>query len=167
MATWQKLVIVVAAAVGSVFGWRAIRSALASDEQQIVWVFEDMQRGFNDTRMAPVLGGFANAYRDESSGITRQELREVLTYLFLRVHDPETKRFRLRMELDADALQVAVDEGAGTAQVSGTARFFDHVDGVDQLFWDARFDAELASGSEGWQVVRTTQVNVADIADLD
>ena len=166
MGLWQKAAVVLVVVVGSVFGWRAVRSALASDEQKIRWVFEDMERGFNGTRMAPVLGGFERGYRDESSGITRDELREVLAYLFLREHDPETKRFRLRMELDAEALRIEVGE-PGRATVDGSASFFEREGDEEQLFWGASFRAELEDEGEGWVVVRTYEVNVADIRDLD
>ena len=166
MGLGQKLLIVGVVALGSVFGWRTLRSALASDEQKIRWVFEDMQSGFNRTRMAPVIRGFEISYRDESSGLTRDELREVLAYLFLREHDPETKRFRLRMELDGDALAVQITDET-SATVSGAARFFELEDGAEQVFWDARFVAELVDGEKGWQVVRTKEVNVAEIDDLE
>lgn len=162
----QKVFLVAALAVGAVFGWRTIRSALASDEDKVRWVFQDMEHGFNNTRMAPVIGGFAKSYQDESSGVTRAELREILAYLFLRKHDPETKRFRLRVEIDEEALAVAIDEVSRKATVSGAARFFDTLGDEEQIFWDARFEAELVDAGEGWEVVQTGRVNVAEMEDL-
>jgi len=166
MGVLKNMLLIGLALASAVFGWRVLRSALASNEQKIRWVFEDVQQGFDATRLAPVIGGFEPGFRDESSGMTRNELRDVLIYLFLNEHDPETKRFSLRMELDPDALEIEMT-GPAHAAVRGAARFIEVRAGVERVFWDARFVAELDELEDGWQIVRTSQVNLTDLQDLD
>ncbi|MFT5049896.1 MAG: hypothetical protein ACI8QZ_001289 [Chlamydiales bacterium] len=166
MGFWQRVGLVCVTATAVTVGGRALRVAMASDEQQVRWVFEKLQRGFDNTRLGPVIRGFDENYMDESSGMTREDLRSTLIYLFLNEKDPETRRFSLRMELDSDALQVEVADGT-YARVHGSARFFELRGGVERVFWDARFLAELVDSATGWHIVHTSGVNVADLEDLD
>lgn len=151
------------------FGGRALWFALSSDEDQIAWVLDDMVDGFNEARMRPVIGGFARHYTDESSDATREEVRQALAGLFFGEVDPRTKAFLLHVELDTDDLPIELTPGTGgepaRAKLVLHPRFTTRKSGTEELYWDASVHVEMAETEDGWQIVRTSQVNHADRRD--
>jgi hypothetical protein len=146
-----------------VLAGRWVWRALAPDETKIRWVCEDMLDGFNEMRTARVARGLAPDFRDESSGLTREEVREVCRYAFLNELDPKDKSFAYRAEFVPEVWKVKVAEGTPKrATATLGARFFDKRGGKERLFWEARVEGEFALGDEGWQWTRTTSVNHSD-----
>jgi hypothetical protein len=147
----------------AVLAGRWIWRALASDETKIRWVCEDMLDGFNQMRTARVVRGLAPAFLDESSGVTREEVREVCIYVFMNELDPDDKGFALRAEFVPEEWTVKVAEGTPKrATATLGARFFDKRGEKERLFWQARVEGELARGDDGWQWTRMTSVNHSD-----
>jgi len=165
----RQFVLVTGALLILWFGGRALWYALSGDEDQIAWVLDEMVDGFNDTRMRSVLGGFSRDFRDESSGATRAEVHQALASLFMSELDPETKEFLLRVELPTDDLEIDLVEGTGDepsrAKLVLHPRFTTRESGTEELYWDATVHVEMVEGDDGWQLVRTSQVNHADRRD--
>jgi len=140
--------------VGGTRFWRS----LMTPEEAIEWRIEKMVSGFNDTRMAPVISGFSDNYVDEASGVDRTDMMRILAHLFFTETDPETKAFRLQVELVDSSLSIAID-GAGTARVSFELFFRDTFKGTTREYWRPRIDAELTNGARGWTFTRSINVD--------
>ncbi|MFT4541271.1 MAG: hypothetical protein ACI841_003330 [Planctomycetota bacterium] len=153
-------IVLVAALVWTV---GAVRFALASPEERIRMRIDRMAIGFNTTKMAGVLGGFAHEYRDDDQEIDRDRVKEILLYLFFREIDPLTKRFRLRVEVPEPEFSVELD-GAdrSKAVVNMRAVFYERDGDSEELYWDARVTADMVEGEDGWQLLRTRKVNHSD-----
>ena len=130
---------------------RAVLRALASDETKIRRVLETMTDGFDRTRMDPILGGLARDYVDETSGATRQELREGLAYLFFTAKDEATKAFPYRARVEVGT----VDVHAPAAACEALVRFVDLRGGKEAPAWEIAVHLELARGEDGWRISRS------------
>ncbi len=137
-------------------GGRFLMLELGSEEDKILRRFEHMTQGFNLEDAGAVLAGFHDDYEDEDDrGYDRRRIRETLIYLFFRGGEE-----RLRMELPEQELIVELAPEGESAQAGGRAVFWRaRPDGTEELYWDARFRAELVDGAEGWQILRTFEVN--------
>ncbi len=152
----KRILLAVVAVVLLFFVGRAVVRALASDETKIRRVVANMAEGFDRTRMDPVLAGLARDFEDESSGATRQEVREGLAYLFFNAKDEATKRFAYRVETEIQRIGVdRSDKGAPTAQCEMTARFLDVRGGKESPAWEISVAASLVRGEDGWRIRRT------------
>lgn len=152
----------VAAALLVLGAW--LRNALASDETRIRRVIAGMVAGFNDERNAGAMRGFAQEYRDTTSGVGRDRVHEGLAYLFFSRRDPDTKRFDLRLEVPEDllAIEVADDEHA---RASGTLRLWEGAgarddDAPETLLWEVRFDGALVDVDGAWRFATSTHETV-------
>jgi hypothetical protein len=137
-------------------GQRA-RYWLASDATRIRWRLEEMEEGFNQTRLGPCLRGVSERWRDATSGTERALLADLLRSLFFHEVDPESGRFLYRVELERDSLGIEPDaEADGRARVDLVARFSTLEGEQWSPTWRVRIDAELERDSDlGWQVVRS------------
>jgi|ERR1043165_3248710 hypothetical protein len=152
----KRVLLAVAAAVVLFFVGRAVVRSLASDETKIRRVVENMADGFDRTRMDPVLAGLARDFEDESSGKTRQEVREALAYLFFNAKDETTKAFAYRVEIDVPRVLVdRTDAQAPTAQCELNARFVDVRGGKETPAWEIAVTASFVRGEDGWRIRRT------------
>lgn len=147
----KRALLVVAVALGLALAGRALVRGLASDETKIRRVVEGMAEGFDRTRMTPILDGLALDYEDETSGATRQDLREALAYLFFQAVDEHTKRFAYRVEISIGRTTVERD----AAECELDARFFELRGGADSPAWDVAITARFVRGSDGWRIRRT------------
>ena len=155
----RRILLGLAAAVVLFLVGRAIVRALVSDETKIRWMVEDMQEGFDRTRMDPILVAFAEDFSDETSGANRQDVRQALAYLFLTAKDPQTKAFPYRVEVEITKL--AIDPGSGGepgADCDLAARFFDlreHSGGEPEPAWVIAIASRWERGEYGWRIART------------
>jgi hypothetical protein len=150
------------------WSWGTVWHWWASDAEEVAGLTEDMIAGFNATRRRDVMRGFAEDFRDESSGATRTEVQQVLVHLFFREIDRETKRFRLRAELPPEALEFELfpDEDPPRAQAVLRPRFYERVRGEEQLWWEAEIHATLLKRGGRWRFVHTRSVNHAARREL-
>jgi hypothetical protein len=147
-----KRVLVLALALALLgFGVRALVRALASDETKIRRVVESMADGFDRTRMDPILDGLDKSYVDETSGATRQELREALAYLFFTAKDETTKAFPYRAKVEVGSVAV----NRPTAECAAEVRFVDLRGGKEAPTWEIAVRLELARGEDGWKIVKS------------
>jgi len=152
----RRILLGLAGALLCFFVGRAIVRALVSDETRIRWLVEDMQAGFDRTRMDPILVAFAGNFRDDTSGADRQNVREALAYLFLTAKDPQTKAFPYRVEVGIP--RIAVDRSTAsepTADVDVDARFFDRRGSEEQLAWEIAVASRWTRGEYGWRIAST------------
>ena len=79
------------------------------------------------------------------------------------------RTFPLRAEIDEGTLEITLDEAEdGRASALFDGRFLVLEEGEWSSAWRARIELGLVEDEErGWQVLRTTRVNVAEIDDLD
>ena len=156
---WKKIVLGYTAAVLLFYAGRTLVRALQSDETKIRRCIATMVEGFNETRLDDVLAGLAPDFRDDASGITRAELREVLVYSFLQDYDGTDRSYLYTAELAPEELVVEVVGGEPPQAKVALHCVFRTKRGV---FWDARVEGEMSEGERGWQWVRTTAVNHSD-----
>jgi hypothetical protein len=147
----KRAVLLLALAAALFLIGRAIVRGLASDETKIRRVVEQMADGFDRTRMDPVLEGLARDFEDETSGATRQELREALAYLFFEAVDKHTKRFAYRVEVEIQRITV---EGTN-AVCELNARFLRVGDAGESPAWEIAVTASFTRGDDGWRIRRT------------
>lgn len=142
------------------FAGRWLVHALASDETRIRWVVEDMVDGFNAQRNDRVLAGLAKEFRDETSGATRDDVRQALAYAFFNEVDPKTNRFRLKARMADAPPVVQVQEGEPpTAKAAVAVDIALLREDREERWWDARVEGELLKRDGEWLWVRTTAVN--------
>jgi len=151
---------------GLALGLRWVLVSLGSPEDKIRWRLEQMAEGFNETRLAPVLAGLEDDYRDAGSGRGRDDVADALRWLFL--HEDSPAGFLLRVEIPETELGLVLDPEGDAADVRGRARFYrrEQDQGGETLWWDARFVARFEDGEDGWQIVRTAEVNHAERGGL-
>ena len=127
-----------------------------SHETRVRWVLEECAAGFNETHKSRCIDGLALDYTDETSRFTRDQLGQMLTYLFLKEKHPDMNEFRYRVELPRDQIEIKVLEGSPeTAEVSLVARFLKLQKGAFEPVWEVKIDGNMENASEGWKVKRT------------
>jgi hypothetical protein len=134
-------------------GGRALYIAMASDETRIGWLFAAEANAFNSARVLSVLSHFAPDYRDDTTGVTVQELRGAMLWTFQNRRDAE-RRFLYRVELPEGAGAVNIDEDRAKAKLP--VCLYETIDGVEQLAWKALVTAELRRIDGDWRVDRST-----------
>ena len=144
-----------------VLGVNVLRRVLASDQTHVRWVIEDMLEGFNRAEMGPILRGIAPDFIDGATGVRREDLRGALIQSFFEDLDPSSREYLYRAELFPEELVIEI-EGDGRAAVALHVRFLDRRRGEEREFWDARIAGRMQRGDDGWQWVRTDDVNHAD-----
>jgi hypothetical protein len=147
----KRAVLILAVAAALFLAGRALVLGLASDETKIRRVVEHMADGFDRTRMDPVLDGLTRDFADETSGATRQEMREALAYLFFEAVDEHTKHFAYRVDVEIQRIAV---EGTN-AECALDARFVDLRSGGVSPAWEIAVTASFTRGDDGWRIRRT------------
>jgi hypothetical protein len=147
----KRVFLLVAAAIVLWIGGRALIRALASDETKIRRLVETMADGFDRTRMDPILQGLSKEFVDETSGATRQELREALAYLFFTAKDETTKAFPYRAKVEVGSVAVH----RPTAECAAEVRFVDLRGGMETPAWEIGVRLDLERGDEGWKIVKS------------
>jgi hypothetical protein len=149
----QRFLLSALAAFAAFFGVRSIVRALASDETKIRWVVEDMESGFNDTRMSRVLGGLSSDFLDETWGADREMVHAGLARMFFEEKDPDTKHFLYRVDIPKDELAMEIDGEA--ASMNLVASFYEVHGASEKLAWKARIHAALVKTKDGWKIRRS------------
>lgn len=147
----KRALLLAAAALVLWIGGRAIVRALASDETKIRRLVEAMADGFDRTRMDPVLAGLDREFADETSGATRQDVREALAYLFFTAKDETTKAFPYRARVEIRSIEVRRPSATCDADV----HFVDLRGGKETPAWDIGLRLELARGGDGWKIEKS------------
>jgi len=152
----RSLLVLIALAAALLAGQR-LRWWLSSDATRIRWRLEEMEEGFNRARLGPCLRAVAKDWRDESSGLERALLAEILRALFFSERDPDSGRFRFRVELERETLSIELAAGErGRARVQAVAHFAALERGQWTPTWSVRVRADLAwEDGLGWQVHRS------------
>lgn len=120
------------------------------DEDRIRGLFAAEASHFNACRALSVLDSFASDYRDDTTGLGRQELRAGLLWLFQNRRDPATRRFAYRLEVDEE-LPVAVD--GDRAQATLRFRLHEGQDPDPRVRWEAEVTAGLERRDGRWSIV--------------
>ncbi|MBN1419472.1 MAG: hypothetical protein JXP34_11890 [Planctomycetes bacterium] len=133
-----------------------ISQALVSEETRIRRLLHGMERAFNNEKAGPVMDGLADGFREETSGLGKEEIRALLSHSILTMRDPVTQDFIYRVALPKDDLHISMNaEDPKKAEATVRARF-EEVHGENRrLVWDVEIDAALQKGDEGWQVARS------------
>ena len=132
-----------------------LRGLLASDATRIRGMLERMARGFNASSARRALGGLADDFREETSGMTKPEVHETLAYLFLAQRDPETKEFLFKVELGEPEIAISEAASPRTADLRVEAAFLRLARRSWESAWRVEIQAELEKRKEGWRVVRS------------
>jgi hypothetical protein len=147
----KRVVLLLALAAALFLVGRAIVRGLASDETKIRRVVEQMADGFDRTRMDPILDGLTRDFEDETSGASRQELREALAYLFFEAVDEHTKHFAYQVNVEVGRITV---DGTN-AECAFVACFVDLRTAGASPAWEIAVNANFTQGDDGWRIRRT------------
>ena len=149
--TIRRVLLIAAALVMAYFAVRAIRTALASEETRIRWLFADEATAFNDCKALSVLEHFAPDWQDETTGITRQQLKGGLMYVFQNRRDPKTQQFLYRIEVGRYDVEV---EGEHAKAVLPLV-LHEGLGADERALWELRVTAELGKHDGSWRVDRS------------
>ena len=149
-------------AAGVLLVYWLVFHVFVSDETRIRRVLQNSTDGFNDTHKSQCISVFAEDYREETTGLSRDMIGQRLVYLFLKEKHPDMNAFRYRIELVEDKLEIEVaDASPKTAKVSMLIRFSKLVKGEFEPVWDAEFDGGMEKTSDGWKVKRSRHRGVS------
>lgn len=125
-----------------------------SDETRIRNLFGGLVGSFNDTHLSGCLEGFAEDYRDatESTVVDRDRLKMALRVTFLRMVDPKTKAFLLRLRLPDEAMSIDIADPADKATVVCTLYLERSRAGGWQSEWQVRVTAQLKKVEGEWHI---------------
>jgi hypothetical protein len=149
--TIRRVLLIGAALVLAYVAVRAIRNALASDETKIRWLFADETAAFNDCKTLSVLEHFAPDWQDENTGVTRQQLKGGLLFVFQNRRDPKTQQFLYRLEVGEYEIEV---EGEHAKAVLPMV-LHEGVGENEKALWELRVTAELGKHDGSWRVDRS------------
>lgn len=134
---------------------RAVFRALASEETKIRRVVGEMAAGFDAGSANRCVAGLADSWRDETSGLEREWLRQGLAQFFFQQHQAGGGAERYRVELPEAAFVVTlVPERPTSARLECVARFLE-LGPPETLAWEVSIRAELERGTAGWEIVAT------------
>lgn len=134
-------ILLFASLLGAVLGARAVRTALASEETRIAWLFADEAAAFNEGAVTSVLANFAPDWRDETTGIAFEGLHRGLLGLFQNRRDGRTQRFLHRVAVG----ELAVDLHGERATAVVPLILYQGLDADERAVWELRVTADLAS----------------------
>lgn len=153
----KRLFLLLALAAVLLAGYRFARRALASDEQQIAWVLDEMCAGFAATRMNPVLSGLATDWSDETLGADRELVRAGLAQLFLEQRGSGASGFPYRVEWRGTRGPTVDESGQEkSAELELELEFFRREGEVERSLWRTSVDAQLRKRDGEWRFVRTS-----------
>ena len=153
--TMRRVLLVLIGLAALVAVGQRLRVWLASDATRIRWRLEEMEQGFNATRLGPCLRGIAADWRDEQGRVDRALLADLLRSLFFHEQDPESGRFPYRVELERESITIGPGpQEGGRAEVEVVALFSALEGGDWSPTWRVRVRGELVQHEDlGWQVV--------------
>ena len=148
----RKILLSLLALAGLYLGVGLVVRFLASDETRIRWLIEQMEEAYNDGRPGSCVGPLARDWKHEGYSIDREMLLGGL-FQAARERDKETRQLRSRVEVDEDALEIALD---GERATLATEAVFSRLRaGQWERTWHLRIQAELVDGDEGWKIVKS------------
>jgi hypothetical protein len=137
--------------VAAYFGVDAVRAAFASDETRIGRLFADEAAAFNASAAMSVLANFARDWRDETSGISRQDLQRGLLWLFQNRRDRATQRFLYRVAVG----ELTVDVHGERATAVVPLVLYHGLDAEERTVWELRVAADLDKHDGSWRIERS------------
>ena len=156
-----KIVLGLGLALLAYFGVRALVYALVPPKTRVRWVVEEMLEGFNEARARPVLAGIAKDFVDETSQTRREDLHQVLAWMFLNETDDQGG-FLWHAELVPESLAITVAEDEQSADVACSVNFAVRRGTESRAVWDAHFRGTVAETEDGWQWTRVVEANHRD-----
>jgi hypothetical protein len=143
--------------VAAYLGVCAIRTALASDETRIGWLFADEAAAFNDAAAMSVLSNFAPEWHDETMGISREALHRGLLWLFRNRRDGRTQRFLHRVAVGEFAVDVQGERATAVVPLV----LYQGVDAEERAVWELRVTADLGKRDGSWRIERSRHETVS------
>ncbi len=114
---------------------------LRSDETRIRDMLSAMVDGFNEGSPSRAISGMDENYVEETTKATRDEVKQLLIWLYLTTRDDTTGEFRLRIAVSD--LNVKVDPDHRKAALSFQVQFFEHRTQSLQPIWRVAVEAAL------------------------
>ncbi len=152
----KRILLAVLAVAVAVFGYRAARRALASEQTQITWMIDEMCAGFAATRMNPIMAGLATDWFDEALGADRELVRAGAAHLFFEERGEGSRAFPYRIGWRSEQ-GPTVDETSDekTAEMELEFEFFRRDGDGERRLWRARVIASLRKRDGEWRFFRT------------
>ncbi len=147
----QHLLVVSVLLVAGYFGGRAVLAALASDETKIGQLFADEAAAFNASAAMSVLANFGPDWRDETAGLSRQDLQRGLLWLFQNRRDPGTRRFLHRVAVGELTVDVQGERAAAVVPLV----LYQGLDAEERTVWELRVAADLGKRDGSWRIERS------------
>ncbi|MEM7305638.1 MAG: hypothetical protein AAF682_03155 [Planctomycetota bacterium] len=154
-----RILTVAALLILVVFGATTLREMLLSDETKIRNRILDAAEAFNDARPGSAVAPLADDWRARPSGVTKQELHQILVGLVLQEKDAEGD-FLYAVDVPEESLAVELVE-EGKAKATLVAHFTRRVGDAPTPKWSVSIDAELRDGDDGWEIQRTEHTTLS------
>jgi hypothetical protein len=152
----KPIVAVVLALVTLYLGAGFVMRFFASDETKIRWLIEGMEEGYNSGSPSACVEPLALDWRHDGSEIDRRLLLGAL-FEAARDRDKATRALRTKVEVDEQAATITVEGERAT--LATDAVFSRLVAGTWKETWRAHFEAELAGGDHGWEIVQSRHLD--------
>lgn len=138
-------------------GFRELYTRLAPGEQQILWLIEDAQSGFDDADVGACLDVFAEDWVHDG-GIRggRRVDRELLTgglqHLFIQERGGLVGDFPMRVRVPEDRIRIRFPEDGEHAEVELELIFERRRGETWELAWHIRLDARCEESAGRWRI---------------
>ena len=127
--------------------------ASVSDDTRIRWLVADMLEGFNDSRAGTVVSGLSENFTEDTTHVSRDEIKVFLVQLFFTERDPRTKEFRFKAEISN--LETRVKGGdPPSATVRLTATLLEKSGAQWASAWVVEVEGDLRKEDGDWQFFR-------------
>lgn len=155
--TPKKILLALLLAAGLTLAAGPIADLFRSDESRIRALVARMEAAYNAGKPGTCVGPLAKGWRHEGYSIDREQLLGGL-FQASRERDPRTRQLRSRVEVDEDAVRVAVDGARAT--LGAEACFWRLRAETWEPVWRLSIEAELEDGEDGWKIVRSRHVDL-------
>ena len=157
----KKTLLICAGLIFLFINARIIYEILTPPGEKVRARLAQVAEDFNEGRPGPCTSGLADQFVDETTKITKPEIRGLLARLALTEKDPQSGHFPYRVQLQLKELGYKVSSGtppAGRVEFDAT---FEKQRGEEwDLFWKVSITAHLEE-VDGWQIVRSTHQTLA------
>ncbi len=138
-----------------------IRHSLRSPSERLMWRVSVMVEDFNQGHIRQLMNGFAEEFRDESSGAFKPEVHSALAGLVMSERDSEANTFALKAAWVTPFEPVfKEDETKASAEVK--VRLTHTSRGETRTWWEAHAILEFTYIDGDWYLYRTRSVNHRD-----
>lgn len=142
-------------------GFRELYTRLASDEQQILWLIEDAQAGFDGADVGDCAAVFAEDWVHDGGSrgarrVDREDLIGGLQHLFIRERGGLVGEFPMRVRVPEDRVRITFPRNEDHGEVVLELVFERRRGEAWELAWRVAFDARCEERAGRWKITRSS-----------